>query len=97
MALNVVWSSFAKRRLENQIDYLIEHHAPQAARQLEQRVSGFVNSTLAYFPNNGRELIEQNMFETWIPGTRLVIWYRFTASDLEIINVWHTSQNRELD
>jgi hypothetical protein len=36
-----------------------------------------------------------NIWETWIPGTRLVVWYRFTADELQIIRIWHSAQDRD--
>ena len=29
-----------------------------------------------------------------MPGTRLVVWYRFTEEELQIIRLWHAAQDR---
>jgi hypothetical protein len=30
-----------------------------------------------------------------MPGTRLVVWYRFSDDELQIIRIWHATQDRE--
>ena len=30
-----------------------------------------------------------------MPGTRLVLWYRFTRGELQIVRVWHSAQDRD--
>ena len=84
----------AEQSLASQIDYLLAHGAVGPAQALKTRVETFLTETQAHFPRTGRWLAEQELWETWIPGTKLVAWYVFDDSQLVVITFWHTSQLR---
>lgn len=84
----------AADELISQIDYLIANNAPQAAARLKARFDAFLENFLALHPRTGKLIVEKKIWETWIPGTRLVVWYRFTADELQIIRIWHSAQDR---
>jgi plasmid stabilization system protein ParE len=84
----------AERGLAQQIDYLIGAGAPRAAEMLLQRVENFLATTLLAWPRTGHFIPEREIWESWIPRTRIVVWYTFDASELVVIAVWHTSQDR---
>ena len=44
----------------------------------------------------GRQVPNRDVWETWVPGTRLVVWYRFTDTELQVIHIWHSAQDRHL-
>lgn len=92
--MKVIISPRAVRDLDNQIQYLIEHHAPKAARDLELRVMAFLRDTLAGTPQFGLRIEHRGLYEAWIPNTKLVIWYRVERDRIEIARFWHTSQDR---
>jgi plasmid stabilization system protein ParE len=93
--MRIVVAPAARRDLESQLTYLIDQGAGPAARRLEQRLVAFVERTLAAYPRVGTSIGHRDVWEVWIPGTRLVLWYRFTASELQIIRIWHASQDRD--
>lgn len=88
----VIWQPAAQSKLEAQVDYLIEHHAPLAAERLRIRVLEYIADTLALFPQTGAYIGARDLYEVWIPHTKVVIWYRFDDQTVTIIDLWHTSQ-----
>jgi plasmid stabilization system protein ParE len=58
--------------------------SPEAVERLRARV----------FPRTGRSLKDRDLWEIWIPRTRLMLWYRIEHERILIVTVWHTSQNR---
>lgn len=84
----------AARTLAEQLDYLIGRGALLPAQALKARVEGFVSTTLANYPRNGRYVPQRDLWETWIPRTRLIVWYTFNDDTLVLLAFWHTSQNR---
>ena len=80
--------------LANQIDYLIAQGAIAPAQALKTRIETFLTETQATFPRTGRWLAERQLWETWIPGTKLVAWYLFDDAELVVVTFWHTSQSR---
>jgi plasmid stabilization system protein ParE len=92
--MRIVLDPEAERDLDKQLDYLIIQGAAQAARALEQRLTHFVEFVLARHPRTGAYLGHRELWESWVPGTRIVIWYRFTDDELQIVRLWHTGQDR---
>lgn len=93
--MKVVLSQLARYELERQLQFLIDHGAAVAARRLKQRTMSFLRETLARHPRFGVPLEGRGFYETWIPGTRFVIWYRVKGDTIEIARFWHSSQNRQ--
>ncbi len=85
----------ARIRFDQQIDYLIEAGSPRAARRLANRFEQFLKRFVIRYPSAGTFVAEREIWEIWVPRTRLVLWYRFTESELTIIDVWHTAQDRK--
>jgi plasmid stabilization system protein ParE len=93
--MKVIVDPVAADELEAQVDYLLAQGAPVAAAKLKARFDAFLEVFLATLPRTGRYVPERALWETWIPDTRLVVWYRFTDDELHIVRVWHTSRDRE--
>jgi plasmid stabilization system protein ParE len=92
--MKVVLSLEAAERLEAQIAYLKNVGADAAADRLRDRVMNFLANYLAHVPQTGRRLEDRDLWEMWIPRTRLVLWYRIESERVVIATVWHTSQDR---
>jgi plasmid stabilization system protein ParE len=87
----------AAEELASQIEYLIDNRALLAAARLKARCDAFFEKFLTQHPRTGKHNAEKDIWETWIPGTRLVVWYRFTSDELQIIRIWHAAQDRGRD
>ena len=74
-------------------EYLKQPEAFGPAARLAERVEQFLASLCAR-PNR-RRIPERDIWEAWIPDTKLVVWYRFTDVELEVVRFWHTSQNHQ--
>jgi len=92
--MRITFDPRAAVELEAQIDYLIERDALVAAARLKARCDDFFEKFLAHHPRTGKFIAERQIWEIWIPGTRLVVWYRFTQDELQIIRIWHAAQDR---
>lgn len=84
----------ARQDLFDQIDYLIAQGAADAAAHLLARIESYVRSFLCVYPAAGRSIGHRGLWETWVPRTRLVVWYRFDDDNVEIVRVWHTARDR---
>ncbi len=89
------FSPAAVAALNSQIDYLISKHALQAARTLERRVREHIVNTLCHFPYAGTHIPDRDVFESWVPGTRIVVWYTVAEDHITIAMIWHTAQDRQ--
>ena len=93
--MRITFDPRAADELASQFSYLIEHRALQAAARLKARCHAFFEGFLAAHPRTGKHIAEKDIWETWIPGTRLIVWYRFTSDELQIIRIWHAAQDRK--
>lgn len=92
--MKVEFSPEALERLEAQIAFVRDANAHDAATRLRLRVMSFLTNYLAHYPRTGRALDDRGLWEIWIPGTRLILWYRIDKDRVLVATVWHTSQNR---
>lgn len=93
--MRIVFDPVAERDFLNQLGYLIDHGAAPAAKALENRLTKFIEHTLALHPRIGTQIAHRGLWECWVPRTRIVVWYRFTDTELQIVRLWHTAQNRQ--
>ena len=92
--MDVVLSAEAAEQLEAQVRNLRNANALKAAADLSRRVMAVLIWHLAEFPRTGRHLPRLDLWETWIPGTKLIEWYRIETDHRAIATVWHASQDR---
>ena len=85
----------AETDLQAQHDYLIEHGAVAAAERLSARIKAFLRDFLTVYPATGIFLDHRGLWEAWVPRTCLVVWYRFTDTELQIARIWHAAQDRQ--
>jgi plasmid stabilization system protein ParE len=90
--MKVVLSPEAAERLEAQVAFLRNAEAFDVAERV--RVVGFLSNHLAHFPRTGRPLKDRDLWEMWVPRTRLVLWYRIEQEQIVVATVWHASQDR---
>ena len=93
--MKIAFDRTAESELASQIDYMIEQGAGRAGRRLEQRLIHFLQNTIVRYPRSGTFVAHRDLWETWVPHTRFVIWYRFTTDELQVVRLWHSSQDRQ--
>jgi plasmid stabilization system protein ParE len=92
--VKVVVSPEAAERLEAQVRYIRDQHAPEAAERLHKRVLAFLEKQLTRFPRSGRNIDASSLWEVWIPKTRLIVWYEIREDHVAIVSIWHAAQDR---
>ena len=91
----VVLTDEATHQLHSQIEFLLDRNAVAAARTLRARVEQFLSQTLVRYPGTGKCIPGHDLWETWIPGTRLIVWYQHDDATLTVLTFWHASQHRQ--
>lgn len=66
-----------------------------AAKRLSARVKALQRDYLAVYPATGIFLDPRGLWETWVPRTRLVVWYRFTGTEVQVARIWHAARDRQ--
>lgn len=89
--MTIKWSVAASAELENIITYLHDY-APEVAQGFIDRLLVF-EKNLAVFPRAGLYDQETDTYDRFLTRTRIVITYRVSPDQIEIIYVWHTSKD----
>ena len=92
--MKIILAPRARKQLANQMRYLVDQHAHDAARKFERTISNFLKGTVALYPASGTYLTHRELWERAVPQSHFVVWYRFTREEIEVVRVWHSSQNR---
>lgn len=81
----------AHRDLANIVSF-IEKENPSAAATVAQRIEAALNG-IAEMPMIGRKSVRPNTREFVVRGLPLLIVYRLTTDVIEVITIFHTSQD----
>lgn len=87
----VRWLVEAVADLEDILDY-----AARQNRQLAQNIATRVEhaeTTIRTFPKGARYDPELDVFERYVPRTRVILVYRVLPTEVVIVGVFHTSRN----
>jgi toxin ParE1/3/4 len=85
------WLSPALANLDRVYEYIAQEN-PKAARFVFTRIQA-TTQKLKRFPNAGRVGQVAGTRELVVPNLPYVIVYRVTETEVQILRVWHTSQN----
>ena len=89
--MKVVWLREASIALDAHYDYLAARN-PKAARRVFTRIVATARR-LQQFPNSGRAGQIDGTRELFVPGFPYVLIYRVDSNAVEILRVFHTSQD----
>lgn len=88
--MKIVWSASAVRQLQQSVDYIADK-SQQGARNTRRRILDTV-TRLALMPFSGREGRVNHTREAVVPNTAYIVVYRVTPQSVEVIGLWHASQ-----
>ena len=95
--MKLIFTPRAERDLANQLEFGERRFGREVARQTLERVRAFLKQTLVKYPKTGFYHPAIQSFETWIPGTPFIIFYRIDETDdaIKVLALYHHAQNRE--
>lgn len=91
MTFRLRWTIAASTDLQDYLDYISEHN-PRAAARLAERILA-VEKIIQQWPYSGGFDADTDLYEHWVPGSRLKLVYVVGDSVIEIIAAFHTSRN----
>lgn len=94
--MKIVYTRRAEIHMAGQLAYGIEQYGKPVATRTITRLRGFVRDTVTIFPRAASYLPDLDLYETWVPGTPFVVFYRYSEEQQAIIvlAVFHHRQNR---
>ena len=90
--MHIRWTPAAASDLEQISDYLKDHH-PRYRQPTMRKLYGMIGA-LKKWPHSGRMGRETGTRELLFSPLPYVCVYRVTAQDVEILRIYHTSQDR---
>lgn len=94
--MRVVYTPRAAAQLARHLAYGIDHFGTAVATRTVKRLRSFVRLTITRFPRASRYHASIDAFESWVPGTPFVVYYRYSANDeiVTVIAIFHHAQDR---
>ena len=86
------WTPVAASDLEDIRNY-VDAHFPEFSRTTVKTIYTEIQS-LRRFPMRGRTGEVEGTREYWLSPLPYIVVYRVTDDTIEVIRIWHTSQNR---
>lgn len=94
--MKVVYTPRAEADLVRHFNYGVERFGRGVAERTLARLSGFLDPFLVTYPRTARFHREIDAFETWVPKTPFVIFFRLEPENdtLRVLAIFHAAQDR---
>ncbi len=89
------WTTLALQDFEQAHDYIMQED-PEAAKRIAQRILD-ATIRLKQFPRIGRVGEDEDTRELPVQKTPYLLVYSIDGDFVELLRVWHTSQDRSSD
>lgn len=90
--MNLRWTNLALKDFEQAHDYIMQED-PESAKRIAQRIL-HATRRLQQFPRMGRVGADEETRELVVQKTPYLLVYSITGDVIELLRVWHTSQDR---
>ena len=91
--MKVVYVPRAERQIANHLARGIERFGARDAARTIRRLRSYVRLTLAQYPKTSRYHPSIDAYESWVPGTPFVIYYRIELAIIRVVAVFHHGQD----
>lgn len=94
--MRVLLSARVEADIARQLQFGADRFGPSVAERTFARVDAFIFQFLAVSPYAGKYLDDRGIYETWIPRTPFVIFYRVDAETdtITVLALFHHAQDR---
>lgn len=94
--MKIVYTPRAERQIEILLAIGFERFGARVAAQKIRRLRSFMRLTVGQFPRTSRYHMDIDAFETWIPGTPFIVYYRLeeAAKLIRVVAVFHHGKDR---
>lgn len=93
--MKVLFTETAASQIETQIAYIATEGSVDAALRVKDRILSFIYGFLTVYPKASRFIEEKAFYETMIPRTNFVLFYRLEEPDiLRVLALFHARQKR---
>ena len=94
--MKVVFTPRAEADLAHHLNYGIQHFGQAVAKRTLARLKSYLDPFLVTHPRTATFHSEINAFETWVPKTPFVIFFRLEPDNdvLRVLAIFHHAQDR---
>jgi plasmid stabilization system protein ParE len=94
--MNLVIAPRAEQDIKGQLEFGVRTFGRETAERTLEKIFDFLEGVLVQFPRSGNFNPETKTFETWIPKTPFVVFYRLDQqkNDLIVVALFHHAQDR---
>jgi plasmid stabilization system protein ParE len=94
--MKIVYTPRAERQIEILLAIGIERFGARDAARTISRMRKFIRQTVGLFPRTSRYHADIDTFETWVPGTPFIVYYRLEDGEklIRVVAVFHHGKDR---
>ena len=94
--MRVIVTARAEADIEHQYQWGVTRFGVNTANATFARVRQFIEVSLESYPRTGKLLPRPNLYESWIPKTPFVVFYRVdeAADTVWVLALFHAAQDR---
>jgi plasmid stabilization system protein ParE len=95
--MKIVYTPRAEQQMAILLAKGIDRFGARVAAQKIRRLLSFMRLTVGRFPRTSRYQMGIDTFETWIPGTAFIVYYRLEAGInlVRVVAVFHHGKDRD--
>jgi plasmid stabilization system protein ParE len=94
--MKIVYAPRAERQIEILLAIGVERFGAKDAARAISRMRKFIRQTVGHFPRTSRYHANIDAFETWVPGTPFIVYYRLedAARLIRVVAVFHHGKDQ---
>jgi plasmid stabilization system protein ParE len=94
--MNLVLAPRAEQDINDQLAFGTERFGRATSERTLQKIFDYLENVLVHFPRSATFNPDTKTFETWIPKTPFVVFYRLDEqkNDLIVVALFHHAQDR---
>jgi plasmid stabilization system protein ParE len=91
--MSVVYTLTFQRQIAAAYEYGSGRFGPATAGRTYRRTIAHIENTVQIYPRTGRWLPEIKCYQSWVPRTPFVIFYRASGEDVEVLALFNGAQD----
>jgi len=91
--MSVIYSPEFQRQIASQYEYGLQRFGSTTATKTYRKTISYIENTIQAYPRTGHWRADIACFQTWVPKTPFVIFYRTAGADLEVLALFNGSQD----
>ncbi len=91
--MSIIYSPDFQRQIAAQYEYGSQRFGAATAARTYRRTISYIENNVQNYPRTGQWRPDIACFQTWVPKTPFVVFYRIAGPNLEVLAMFNGSQD----